>query len=82
MHDTAASKNRTGVGSRAHPSPEAVGDAGALDTIVAGTLGFSLISNMPIDATVLRKGLLSAHDLGRAVCEQVGDGSYRHLHGG
>lgn len=60
------------------------GDARALDTIVEGALGFPFIGNMPmqIDAAVLRKGLLGAHDLGRAVYEQAGDASYRRLHGG
>jgi glycerol dehydrogenase len=60
------------------------GDASALDTIVEGALAFPFIGNMPmqIDATVLRKCLLGAHDLGRAVCEQAGDASYRRLHGG
>jgi len=60
------------------------GDATALDTIVEGALAFPFIGNMPmpVDAAVLRKGLLGADDLGRAVCEQAGDASYRRLHGG
>jgi len=36
----------------------------------------------PLDAAVLRKGLLGAHELGLAVCGQMGDASYRRLHGG
>jgi len=60
------------------------GDARALDTIVDGTLAFPFIGNMPmpIDAAVLRTGLLGAHDLGLAVREQAGDASYQRLHGG
>lgn len=60
------------------------GDARALDTIVEGASAFPFMGNMPmqIDAAVLRKGLLGAHDLGLAVCEQVGDASYQRLHGG
>jgi glycerol dehydrogenase len=60
------------------------GDASALDTIVEAALAFPFIGNMPmrIDAAVLRKGLLGAHDLGRDVCEQAGAAAYRRLHGG
>ncbi len=60
------------------------GDTSALDTIVEGALGFPFIGNMPmpLDAAVLRKGLLGAHELGLAVCGQMGDASYRRLHGG
>jgi glycerol dehydrogenase len=59
-----------------------VGDARALDTIVEGAMAFPFIGNMPIpiDAEVLREGLLGAHDLGSAVREQAGDASYRRLH--
>jgi glycerol dehydrogenase len=60
------------------------GDASAVDTIVEGAMAFPFIGNMPmpIDATILRKGLLGAHDLGLAVGEQAGDASYRRLHAG
>jgi glycerol dehydrogenase len=60
------------------------GNASALDTIVAGALAFPFIGNMPmpIDAAVLLRGLLGAHALGRAVCAEAGDASYRRLHGG
>jgi glycerol dehydrogenase len=60
------------------------GDARALDTVVNGAMAFPFIGNMPmpIDAAVLRQGLLGAHDLGLAVCEQAGDASYRRLHAG
>jgi glycerol dehydrogenase len=59
-------------------------DASAIDTIVEGALGFPFIGNMPmpLDAAVLRQGLLAAHDLGLGVSEQAGDAAYRRLHGG
>jgi glycerol dehydrogenase len=58
------------------------GDAAALDTIAEGAMGFPFIGNMPmqIDTAILRAGLLGAHELGLAVCEQAGDASYRRLH--
>lgn len=58
------------------------GDASAVDTIVGGALGFPFIGNMPmaIDAGVLRRGLLGAHELGMAVCGERGDEAYRRLH--
>lgn len=58
------------------------GEAGAIDTVVEGALAFPFIRNMPmpIDASLLRKGLLEAHDLGLALCAQEGDASYRRLH--
>jgi glycerol dehydrogenase len=60
------------------------GDASAVDTIVEGAMAFPFIGNMPmeIDAQVLRKGLLGAHDLGLAVAQQAGDAPYRRLHAG
>jgi glycerol dehydrogenase len=60
------------------------GSASAVDTVVEGALAFPFIGNMPmqIEAPVLRKGLLGAHELGLAVSEQAGDTSYRRLHGG
>jgi len=59
------------------------GDAGAVDTVVGETLSFPFIGNMstPIDAAVLRSGLLGAHELGTAVAARTGDASYRRLHG-
>src|SRR5262245_34840324 len=60
------------------------GNANDLDTIVGGALGFPFIGNMPmaIDAAVLRKGLLAAHELGLAVSAEAGDAPYRRLHAG
>ncbi len=57
-------------------------DADALDTIVQGASFFPFIGNMPmpIDAAVLRAGLLGAHELGVAVCGERGDDAYRRLH--
>lgn len=57
-------------------------DGRALDTIVEGALNFPFIANMPlqIDAAVLRRGLLGAHDLGLAVCGEAGDAPHRRLH--
>ncbi len=57
-------------------------DAGAFDTIAAGATAFPFIGNMPmpIDAGVLRAGLLAAHELGLAVRADVGDDAYRRLH--
>lgn len=59
------------------------GDASALETIAAGALAFPFIQNMPVplDAAVLRRGLLGAHDLGLAVREDAGDASWQRLHG-
>jgi len=58
------------------------GNARALDTIVAGATAFPFIGNMPIpiDAAVLRAGLLDAHALGLAVQGELGDEAYRRLH--
>jgi len=58
------------------------GDASALDTVVEGALGFPFIGNMPmrIDAAVLRRALLDAHELGRAIGAESGDAAYRRLH--
>jgi glycerol dehydrogenase len=58
-------------------------DANALDTIADAALAFPFIGNMPmpIDAAILRRGLLDAHALGLAVCERTGDASYQRLHG-
>lgn len=58
------------------------GDTDAIDTVVGGALAFPFIGNLPmaIDAAVLRRGLLGAHELGAAVCGDVGDEAYRRLH--
>ena len=60
------------------------GNASDLDTIAGGALGFPFIGNMPmaIDAAVLRKGLLGAHELGLAISADAGDAPYRRLHAG
>jgi len=58
-------------------------DAAALDTVAGGAALFPYIGNMPapVDAAALRSGLLGAHELGLAVRAEVGDASYRRLHG-
>lgn len=58
------------------------GDTGAIDTIVGGALAFPFIGNlpMPVDAAMIRHRLLGAHDLGTAVCGDLGDEAYRRLH--
>jgi len=60
------------------------GDAVALDTVVDGVMAFPFIGNMPmpIDAAVLRRGLLGAHELGLEVGRRAGDAAYRRLHEG
>jgi len=57
-------------------------DSAALKTIVDDVLAFPFIGNMPmpIDADVIRHGLLGAHEFGLALTEQGGDASYRRLH--
>ncbi|MFN2376946.1 MAG: glycerol dehydrogenase [Candidatus Binatia bacterium] len=59
------------------------GDPAALDTIVEGALAFPFLANMPmkIDAEVLRKGLLAAHDLGSTVTGRLGREAWQRLHG-
>jgi hypothetical protein len=46
-------------------------------------MGFPFIANMPmpIDAAILRRGLLDAHEVGLDVGRHAGDASYRRLHG-
>ncbi len=58
------------------------GDAGALEVVSDGVLGFPFIGNMPmaLDAATIRKALLDAHDLGRDVCERNGEEAWRRLH--
>lgn len=58
-------------------------DSAALDVIVEGALGFPFLANMPmpLDAGVLRAGLLGAHELGASVAARLGDASWRRLHG-
>ncbi len=58
------------------------GDAAALDTIVTGALGVPFIYNMPmaLDAAILRRGLIGAHELGLEVGRRAGDAPYRRLH--
>lgn len=57
-------------------------DTDAIETVVGGALMFPFIGNlpMPVDASVLRRGLLAAHELGVAVCGELGDEAYRRLH--
>ena len=57
-------------------------DAEAIETIVGGALAFPFIGNMPvpIDAAVLRQGLLGAHELGVVVAAELGDAPYLKLH--
>lgn len=59
------------------------GDASAMQVVVDGVLGFPFIGNMPaaVDAAAARSGLLGAHELGLSVLAEVGDASYRRLHG-
>jgi hypothetical protein len=59
------------------------GDAAALGIILDGVMGFPFIANMPmpIDAAILRRGLLDAHEVGLDVGRHAGDASYRRLHG-
>jgi glycerol dehydrogenase len=75
-----------GVGLPVHLGQLAIdpSDASALDTVVESALAVPFIYNMPmeIDAAVLRRGLLGAHDLGLAVSARAGDASYQRLHGG
>jgi glycerol dehydrogenase len=58
------------------------GDSGAIDTIVDGAMAFPFIGNMPmtIDAALLRRGLLGAHELGLEIARRAGDASHRRLH--
>ncbi len=58
------------------------GDAAALDTIVDSVMAFPWIGNMPmrLDPTILRRGLLGAHELGLEIGRRAGDASYRRLH--
>lgn len=58
------------------------GDAGALEVVAGEVLGFPFIGNMPmaLDAAMIRKALLDAHELGRAVTERRGDEAWRRLH--
>jgi hypothetical protein len=57
------------------------GDAGALDTIVEGTLAFPFIGNMPqpVTAKLVRSALHDAHELGLSVAREIGDTAYRRL---
>ena len=57
-------------------------DMRALDAIAQGTLAFPFISNMPmpVDAEMIKKAVLGAHELGLRVAERVGEAAYRRLH--
>ena len=59
-------------------------DADAIDVIIAGTLEFPMIGNMPIpvDAALVRDSLLTAHELGMAAVGARGDEAYSRLHAG
>ena len=60
------------------------GDRGALDAIIAGTLAFPFIGNMPQPVTreTVRSALLDAHALGRSVTLRAGDAAYHRLQNG
>lgn len=53
-----------------------------LAEVVAGAMGFAPIHNLPFKVTpeIVRKGLLSAHQLGLQVSDTRGDSAYRALH--
>jgi glycerol dehydrogenase len=59
-------------------------DTAALDTIVAGSLGFPFIYNMPppVTADRVRSAVLEADELGRSVARKAGDAAYERLHTG
>jgi hypothetical protein len=44
-------------------------------------MGLASYPPVKIEAAVLRRGLLDAHDLGLEVCNDAGDASHRRLHG-
>jgi glycerol dehydrogenase len=58
-------------------------DTRALDEIVKQTLRYPFLRNMPmrVNAELIRKALLDAHELGLRVTNSVGDDAYRRLHG-
>ncbi|HEX4338294.1 MAG TPA: glycerol dehydrogenase [Polyangiaceae bacterium] len=58
------------------------GDRSALDIVVAGTLAFPAIGNMPqpVTASLVRAAIVDAHDLGLSVAEKFGDAPYERLH--
>jgi glycerol dehydrogenase len=59
-------------------------DRRSLDTIAEGTLEFPFIGNMPepMSAEIVRSAVIEAHELGRAIAEQVGDAAYRRIQKG
>lgn len=57
-------------------------DAGAMSTLIEGTMAWPFTSNMPfaVDAEMIRRALQSAHDIGLSAMAEVGDTAYRRLH--
>ena len=56
-------------------------DDDALSVLIAGTLGFPMLSNMPmaVDGGLVRASLLDAHDLGMSIASDHGDEAYVRL---